>query len=106
MELYLFGDDATKLLALLNIFLDGGAQEGIEFLNRLWKWLDDWLRDRLGLGGSWRRSRGGWSWRCCDGSVGRRGSGGIGRKLGRSSDILETRGSSFEPGDVVSVGGG
>jgi hypothetical protein len=104
--LYLFSDDPTKLLALLNIFLDGGAQEGIEFLNRLWKWLGDWLRDRFGLGRSDRSSRGGWSWRCCDGSVGRRSSGGIGRKLSRSSDILEARGSSFKPGDVISMGGG
>lgn len=62
--LYLLSDEPPKLLALFDIFLDGGAKEGIKFLNRLWKWLRGWFRDGLRHGRGDRRRRGSWrSWR-------------------------------------------
>lgn len=88
----LFSNKPTELVAKLNIFLDGGVQESIEFLNRFGKRLG-W---RLGLCGSCSGGR-----RSDRRGVGRRGNrlvqnSGIGGRFGGRGDIFKARGCSLK----------
>jgi hypothetical protein len=91
----LFSDEPADLVAELNIVLDGGVQESIEFLNRFRKRLS--FSFRFGLCGIRCRSRR----RSGRGGVERRGyrlvqNVGIGGRIGCGSDVFKARSCSLE----------
>ena len=88
----LFSNEPTELVAKLNIFLDGGVQESIEFFNRFGKRLGG----RLGLCGSCSGGR-----RSDRRGFERRGYGlvqntSIGGWFGGRGDVFKARGCSLK----------